>query len=206
MISRQTAVRLILASSSPRRSELLAAAGLHFIVDPASVDETPHEGETPAECVARLAIMKARTVFARHPGDVVLGADTTVVLDGEMFAKPVDDAEAANMLRRLSGRTHEVLTGVALVTADGERTALERTVVAMAAMSDEDVAWYVASGEPRDRAGAYAIQGLASRFVHRVEGSYPNVVGLPVAAVLQLLREMGLTGVINQRQSAGSAL
>jgi len=199
MMARRTAVRLILASSSPRRSELLAAAGLHFVVDAADVDETPLDRETPADCVARLAISKARTVLSRHPGDVVLGADTTVVVDGEMFAKPVDDAEATSMLRRLSGRTHEVLTGVALVTADRERTALERTVVAVAPLSDDEVAWYVGSGEPRDRAGAYAIQGLASRFIQRVEGSYPNVVGLPVAAVLQLLKEMGLSGVINQR-------
>ena len=149
--------------------------------------------------MTRLAIAKAHAVLPRHSGDVVLGADTTVVLDGEIFGKPVDDAEAALMLRKLSGRTHEVLTGVALVTADGERSTVERTTVAVAALSDDEVSWYVASGEPRDRAGAYAIQGLASRFISRVDGSYPNVVGLPVAAVLQLLKEMGLIGVVSQR-------
>ena len=191
-------MRLILASSSPRRSELLAAAGLQFVVDAADIDETPIDGETPAECVARLAITKARKVLSRRWGDVVLGADTTVVVDGQMFAKPVDDAEATAMLRELSGRTHEVLTGIALVTAAEERSTIERTTVTVAPMSDDEIAWYVGSGEPRDRAGAYAIQGLASRFVQRVEGSYPNVVGLPVAAVLQLLKEMGLIGLISQ--------
>lgn len=197
-MARQTAVRFILASGSPRRRELLEAAGLRFVVDPASIDETPLEGEAPVAYVARLAIAKAREVLPRHSRDVVLGADTTVVLDGEIFGKPVADAEATAMLRKLSGRTHDVFTGIALVTTDGERSTVERTTVAMAALSDEEIGWYVASGEPRDRAGAYAIQGLASRFIQRVEGSYSNVVGLPVAAVLQLLREMGLSGQFNR--------
>jgi septum formation protein len=191
-------VRLILASASPRRSELLAAAGISFIVDAASLDETPLDGETPAACVERLAIMKARAVFARHPGDAVLGADTTVVLDGQMLAKPNDDVEAAEMLRRLSGRTHDVLTGVAVVTAEAERSVVERTAVQMAELSGDEIAWYVASGEPRDKAGAYAVQGLASRFVPRIEGSHSNVVGLPVAAVLLLLKEMGLSGILGE--------
>jgi septum formation protein len=191
-------VQLVLASASPRRHELLAAAGVSFIVDAASVDETPHDGEAPAACVERLAIMKARAVLRRHPGDVVLGADTTVVVDGEMLAKPVDDVDAARMLRALSGRAHEVLTGVALVSAEASRSAVERTRVVMAPLSDDDIAWYVASGEPGDKAGAYAIQGLASRFIPRIEGSYPNVVGLPVAAVLHLVKEMGLSGILTR--------
>lgn len=171
------------------------AAGISFIVDAASLDETPRDGETPAACVERLAIMKARAVLPRHPGDVVLGADTTVVLHGQMLGKPVDDVEAAKMLQALSGRAHEVLTGVALVTAGAERSTVERTTVVVAPLSEGDVAWYVASGEPRGKAGAYAIQGLASRFIPRLEGSYSNVVGLPVAAVLRLMKEMGLSEV-----------
>lgn len=191
-------MRLILASTSPRRRELLAAAGVAFIVDAASVDETPLDRETPAACVERLALMKARAVLLRHPGDVVLGADTTVVLDGQMLAKPADEREAATMLRSLSGRAHEVLTGVALVSAAAERSAVERTTVVMTRLAEDEIAWYVASGEPRDKAGAYAIQGLASRFIPRLEGSYSNVVGLPVAAVLQLVKEMGLSGILTR--------
>jgi len=183
---------LILASTSPRRRELLDAAGVKFDVDAASVDETPLDGEAPAACVERLALVKARAVFRRHPADAVLGADTTVVLDGRMLAKPADDRDAAAMLRGLSGRAHDVLTGFALVTPAGERSAVETTRVWMAALSDAEIAWYVASGEPRDKAGAYAIQGLASRFIPRIEGSYSNVVGLPVEAVLQLTAALGV--------------
>ncbi len=183
---------LVLASASPRRRELLAAAGVAFTVESPDVDESPLEGETPAGCVERLALLKARTLLARHPSDIVLGADTTVVLDGRMLAKPADDVEAEEMLTALSGRIHEVLTGVAIVTSTVERSMVEKTLVSMVAMTREEIAWYIASGEPRDRAGAYAIQGLASRFIPRIEGSYSNVVGLPVAAVLQLMREMGL--------------
>lgn len=192
-------MRLVLASASPRRSELLAAAGLSFIVDAASLDETPLQGETPPACVERLAIMKARAVLPRHPSDAVLGADTTVVLDGQMLGKPVDDADAVEMLRKLSGRAHEVLTGVALATAWAERSIVERTTVQMAELSDDEIAWYVASGEPRDKAGAYAVQGLASRFIPRLEGSYSNVVGLPVAAILLLVKEMGLVEALKLR-------
>ena len=195
----RTAVRLILASASPRRCELLAAAGISAIVDAASVDETPRDGEAPAACVERLALMKARAVLHRHPGDAVLAADTTVVIDGQMLGKPVDDVDAAKMLQRLSGRAHEVLTGVAVVGAGAERSTVERTTVVMAPLSGAEIAWYVESGEPRDKAGAYAIQGLASRFIPRLEGSYSNVVGLPVATVLQLLKEMGLIEALNLR-------
>jgi septum formation protein len=189
---------LILASSSPRRSELLTAAGIPFIIDPAWADETPLQGEEAEECVERLALSKARAILQRHPDDAVVGADTTVVVDGTMLAKPADDAEAVQMLRMLSGREHLVLTGIAVVTAGAERTAVERTTVVMSHLRAEDIAWYVASGEPRDRAGAYAIQGLASRFIPRIEGSYSNVVGLPVAAVLLLVKEMGLSGILGE--------
>jgi len=178
----------VLASRSPRRSELLAAAGIPFEVLAADVDETPHAAEDPAAYVERLAIAKARAVLALCPGARVLGADTTVTIDGEILGKPVDEADARRMLRLLSGRAHDVHTGVALVSASGVRSAVDATRVWLDVMTDEDISWYVATGEPVDRAGAYAIQGLASRFVTRIEGSYSNVVGLPVALVSSILK------------------
>ena len=189
---------IVLASRSPRRAELLAAAGISFEVRAADIDETPHVNEAPEAYVERLAIEKARAVFAllndqpegwspRHV--LVLGADTTVVIDGLILGKPETDAEATDMLRRLRGRVHDVFTGVAVVGESGVRSAVERTRVWFEAMTDEDISWYVASGEPVDRAGAYAIQGLASRFIPRIEGSYSNVVGLPVAVVSSILNQ-----------------
>lgn len=180
---------LILASRSPRRSELLTAAGISFEVLAADIDETPYPNEAPATYVERLAIEKARAVLRLRPASRVLGADTTVTIDGAILGKPVDEADAARMLRLLSGRVHDVHTGVALVSGDGVRSAVETTRVWFAAMTDEDISWYVATGEPVDRAGAYAIQGYASRFVTRIEGSYSNVVGLPVALVSSILKE-----------------
>lgn len=153
----------------------------------ADIDETPNPSEAPDAYVERLAIAKARAVFALRPAARVLGADTTVTIDGEILGKPVDEADARRMLRRLNGRAHEVHTGVALVSASGVRSAVDTTRVWVAAMTDEDISWYVATGEPVDRAGAYAIQGFASRFIPRIEGSYSNVVGLPVALVSSIL-------------------
>ena len=178
---------MILASRSPRRAELLAAAGISFEVLAADIDESVRPGEDPAAYVERLAIEKARAVLALRPTATVLGADTTVVIDDLILGKPVDVEEATAMLRRLRGRVHDVFTGVALVCATGVLSAVDRTRVWFAPMTDEDIAWYVASGEPVDRAGAYAIQGLASRFIPRIEGSYTNVVGLPVALVSSIL-------------------
>jgi len=184
-------VRLILASGSPRRVELLRAAGFAFEVRPPAVDERVLPGEDPAAHVIRLAREKAQQAGCGHPDTVVLAADTVVVIDGLVLGKPADDADAVAMLRRLSGRTHDVLTGVA-VCADGATcAALERTAVRVVPLSEADIAWYVSTGEPRDKAGAYAIQGLASRFVDRIEGSYSNVVGLPVALVSQMLKNAG---------------
>ena len=189
---------IVLASRSPRRAELLAAAGISFDVLAADIDETPHANEAPAAYVERLAIEKARAVLALLNGQpeglsprnvLVLGADTTVVIDGLILGKPEDDAQATDMLRRLRGRVHDVFTGVAVVGESGVRSAVERTRVWFDAMTDEDISWYVASGEPADRAGAYAIQGLASRFIPRIEGSYTNVVGLPVAVVSSILNQ-----------------
>jgi nucleoside triphosphate pyrophosphatase len=185
-------VSLILASASPRRRELLARAGITVEVDPARVDERPEPGESPERYVERVAQLKASAGARRHPHRPVLGADTVVVVDGEVLGKPVDAEDAARMLRRLAGRTHYVLTGVALAWDGQLTTQVERTEVAMSAMSEEDVAWYVASGEPMDKAGAYAIQGLASRFVTRIAGSYSNVVGLPVATVVAMLKTPGV--------------
>jgi septum formation protein len=187
------AMGLVLASASPRRRALLEEAGLAFTIEPIDADEQRLAGEPPADYVMRLALVKARAAFARHAADLVLGADTTVALGNDILGKPVDDADARQMLERLSGRAHVVLTGVALVWNGGERVAVERTVVSFKPLSDEDIAHYVATGEPRDKAGAYAIQGLAGRFVDRIDGSYSNVVGLPVAVVLPLLAERGIT-------------
>ena len=182
-------LHIVLASRSPRRSELLAAAGISFEVLAADIDETPRDGEAPDAYVERLAIEKARAVLALRPAATVLGADTTVTIDGLILGKPVDADEATAMLRRLSGRVHDVFTGVALVSAEGVSSAVDRTRVWFDPVTDEDISAYVESGEPVDRAGAYAIQGLASRFIPRIEGSYTNVVGLPVALVSSILRQ-----------------
>jgi septum formation protein len=202
-------MRLVLASSSPRRAELLRAAGFTFGVTPVEVDERIRAAEQARDYVRRLAIEKAaagwETAYAeattvKKPdgtGDldlIVLGADTAVVIDGEILGKPRHDHEAAAMLRRLSGRPHEVMTGVSLRFRSGERGLVETTSVYMRDLAESQVSWYVASGEGRDKAGAYAIQGLASRFIPRIEGSYSNVVGLPVAAVSLLLSELASGG------------
>ena len=179
----------MLASASPRRAELLAAAGFVFSVAHADIDETPLPGEPADRYVMRLAEGKARAVAARQPGPAVLGADTTVVVDGDLLAKPADAADAALMLRRLQGRAHDVLTGVALGAEGRAHVVLDTTRVWFAPMSDDDIAAYVATGEPMDKAGAYGIQGWAARFVTRVDGSYSNVVGLPVAVVHTLVAE-----------------
>ncbi len=183
-------MRLILASGSPRRQEILGNAGFDFEVRPSSVSEDLLPGEAPEAMVMRLAQAKALEVAATAPSNTLaLGADTTVVVDDEILAKPVDAADAARMLRRLSGRAHSVLTGICIVEAP-ERvaaSACQRTEVWFRALAESEILDYVASGEPFDKAGAYAIQGRASRFVTRIEGCYFNVVGLPVALVDRLL-------------------
>lgn len=184
--------RLVLASASPRRRELLSAAEIACDVDPAHVDETRRAGEAPAVFVERLARAKAEVVAARHPGRVVLGADTIVVVDDAVLGKPADARDAGLMLKRLSGRSHEVLTGVALVDSGATHAQVVSTTVWMVPLTPADVAWYVATGEPMDKAGAYAIQGRASRFILKIEGSYSNVVGLPVATVVQLMRRASI--------------
>jgi septum formation protein len=184
--------RLILASASPRRRELLAQAGFSFDVHPAHIPEDPRPEEDPIAYVVRLALEKAQAVFNEIGGSqaVVLGADTTVTLDGHILGKPDDAADAARMLRRLSGRTHRVITGVAVVTPAHTESAAEVTGVRFLTLSDEEIAAYVATGEPMDKAGAYAIQGRAARWIPRVEGCYFNVVGLPLALVSALLESV----------------
>jgi septum formation protein len=186
--------RLVLASASPRRAELLRAAGIDFEVQPADVDETIATGESPNEYVSRLAEAKARLVYERDVRRTVLAADTAVMVDVRILGKPQDETDASRMLRMLSGRTHEVLTAVS-VFHPGQivDTRVDTTTVEFAALSDADIEWYVASGEPMDKAGAYAVQGLASRFVTRIDGSYSNVVGLPIALVYQMLTTKLLT-------------
>ena len=189
---------LILASASPRRRELLTQAGFTFEVQPAHIPEDPMANEDPIAYVVRLAREKAQAGFGHVSGGAeaadglaVLGADTTVTLDKRILGKPEDAEDAARMLRLLSGRTHRVITGVAVVTASSVEVAAEITGVTFLDMSEEEIADYIASGEPMDKAGAYAIQGRAARWIPRIQGDYFNVVGLPISLVSTLLEGAG---------------
>ena len=181
---------LVLASASPRRQELLRNAGIEFTVQAADIIEATRPGESPEDCAQRLAQEKAVAVSLLRPNDLVLGADTIVVIDDQILGKPRDEKDAARMLRLLSGRKHKVITGVCLARpGEPVNTQFETTVVEMGAISDEEIAEYIATGEPMDKAGAYAIQGIASRWISRIEGDYFNVVGLPVSLVYRMLQE-----------------
>jgi len=185
---------LILASASPRRQELLRNAGIPFTAQPADVNETPLAGEAPRDCAERLAREKALAVFRNQPQHWVLGADTIVVIDDTILGKPRDANDAVRMLRLLSGRVHAVISGVCVVgpvASETKTTASETTLVTMREITDDEIRDYIATGEPMDKAGAYAIQGIASRWIPRIEGDYSNVVGLPVALVYRMLRERG---------------
>jgi len=186
--------RLILASASPRRRELLAATGLTFEILPADLDESPHPGESAETYVRRLAIAKAQAIAPHHPGAIVLAADTTVTIDGLLLGKPQSPEEARWMLGQLSGRWHAVVTGVAVVAAATNHCAVKviGSRVQMRPFALATIEWYLASGEPLDKAGAYAIQGLGAALIERVEGSYTNVVGLPLTETLSLLGRFGI--------------
>jgi len=190
----------VLASQSPRRSEILRQAGIPFTLRVAAVDETPLKGEKPEDYVVRLAELKALAVPA-GPGETVLGADTTVVVDGEMLGKPADAADARRMLARLSGRQHEVITGICLKRGVEVVRDCATTKVWFALMSAREIEEYVSSGEPMDKAGAYAIQGLASKFIEKIDGCYFNVVGLPVALVFGHLQRFPNPGEGSRRAS-----
>jgi septum formation protein len=194
----------VLASASPRRQELLRNAGIVFTVEPTNIPEIPRPNESARQVAERLAREKALNISQKHPHRHVLGADTVVVANGHILGKPQDSADAARMLRLLSGRSHQVTTGVCLV---GPRlnitsrspgadfliadTRSENTLVTMSVLSEDDIRFYISTGEPMDKAGAYAIQGIASRWIPRIEGDYFNVVGLPVALVYRMLCEHG---------------
>ena len=202
---------LVLASASPRRSQLLRQAGFTFEVRPAHIPEDPRPGEDPIAYVTRLAREKAQVVFdqltqgnamqAANPAPsalplenlAVLGADTTVTLDGLILGKPEDERDAARILRMLSGRSHRVITGVALLTHNSVEVAAEVTAVQFLTLSDREIAAYIATGEPMDKAGAYAIQGVAARWIPRVAGCYFNVMGLPLALVATMLEGRCIT-------------
>ncbi|PYU10629.1 MAG: septum formation protein Maf [Acidobacteria bacterium] len=189
-------MKLILASASARRAEILRDAGYHFTVLSSAVDETPFPGESPNDLVLRLANAKGELAAARAVGPAILiAADTEVVLDGHIFGKPRSSDDARRMLEKLSGRTHSVLTGVALIRLpDAERLSfVETTLVQFAPLSEEEITRYLGTGEPHDKAGGYAIQGYAARYVPRIEGCYFNVVGLPLARLQQALIELGWT-------------
>jgi septum formation protein len=189
-------MKIILASASTRRAEILRDAGLHFTIISSAIDETPIPGESPRDLVARLAAAKAELVAARAIGPgIVIAADTVVVLDGRILCKPRSTDDARHMLEQLSGRSHTVLTGVALVRLpDAERREfVESTLVHFEVLSSEELTRYLATGESRDKAGAYAIQGRAGRFIPRIEGCYFNVVGLPLARLVRSLHELGFS-------------
>ncbi len=177
---------LVLASASPRRREILNSAGIPCSVRPADIDESRLAGETPGDYVRRLAEAKARAV--RQPGETVLGADTVVVTGGRILGKPRDAADASRMLGLLSGRVHEVITGICLLRDEECQNVSETTKVKFCELSDSEIDSYISTGEPLDKAGAYGIQGSASKFIERIEGCYFNVVGLPISRVYRLLR------------------
>jgi septum formation protein len=196
-------MQIVLASASPRRQELLKNAGINFVVKPANIPEVRHPGEAPQIFAERMAREKARAVFVGEKDEYVLGADTIVIggatgvspVNSDLvLGKPESEQDAARMLRLLSGRKHHVITGVCLIAANFEDVRSETTAVHFAAMSDAEIRDYIATGEPMDKAGAYAIQGAASRWISEIEGDYSNVVGLPVALVLRMLQDHRVGG------------
>ncbi len=195
MIVQPKKTRIVLASTSPRRSELLAAAGIEFEVIAGAVNELPFHAEAPADYIMRLARAKAVDVARNFKDGLFIGADTIVVLDGKLLGKPADEKEARAMLRQLSGRWHAVMTGLSLIDGGSHREVadFDKTLVRMAKLADQEIDWYVATGEPFDKAGGYAIQGRASVFVEEIAGNYHNVVGLPVPLLYRLAKQLGFS-------------
>lgn len=190
-----TAVELphiILASGSPRRAEIMGSVGWTFTKDVPDVDESEIPGEPPEDYVQRLAKTKAEAVAARHPGETVLGADTTVVLNGQIIGKPLDESDAARMLKMLSGNWHDVLTGIAIARNGETHVGLQRTQVKFAELSDAEIDFLVELGEPLDKAGAYAVQAQAALFIEGIEGDYWNVVGLPINLVYMMMKRFSM--------------
>jgi septum formation protein len=187
-------LKFILASASPRRRELLASIGLSFDVLPSAIPEVRAEGESPEEYVARLSREKANALGEQHPSRWVIAADTTVLMGDQLLEKPLDRADAARMLATIAGRTHTVYTGVTLLNVEHayHDTRVAESEVRMLSLTDSDIDWYVATGEPLDKAGAYAAQGIGGMFIDSIHGSYTNVVGLPLALLFQMLRKAGL--------------
>lgn len=185
---------IVLASGSPRRSEILASVGWGFVKDVPDIDESLRPDETPEAYVERLALEKASAVAGKWPGRLVLGADTTVVLGGEVIGKPADMDDARRMIRSLSGETHDVITGVALVRDSSSATGIQRTAVTFAAMSDAEIEFLAREGDPLDKAGAYAVQAQAALFIRGISGDYWNVVGLPINLVYELYRGFEVAG------------
>lgn len=181
----------ILASASPRRIDLLQCMGLHFDIIPSDIDESPEPQENPESHVLRLSYEKAKTVGERHPDDWVLGADTIVVIGEEILGKPADRQEAEQMLKRLSGRVHDVYTGFTLFRGNSEkiRSKAVKSSVLFRDIPDDEIAWYLATPEPYDKAGAYAVQGMGAFFIKEIRGSYTNVMGLPLCEVVDVLKE-----------------
>lgn len=186
--------RFILASSSPRRRELLASIGVEFDVVPSHVPEEHQPGEAPEEYVARLSREKAHAIAAQHPSRWIIAADTTVLLGDQLLEKPLDEHDAARMLSLIAGRTHTVYTGVTVQNVERryQETRVAESEVRMLPLPPEDVEWYVRTGEPMDKAGAYAVQGMGAMFIDSIHGSYTNVVGLPLAMLFQMLRKAGI--------------
>ncbi|HET8797278.1 MAG TPA: Maf family protein [Thermoanaerobaculia bacterium] len=194
-------MKVILASASPRRRELLDSIGLRFEVRPSHVPEVHEEGEAPEEYVARLSRDKAHALASQFPSEWVIAADTTVMLGEQLLEKPVDKADAARMLAAIAGRTHVVYTGVTLqnIERDWRDTRVAESEVRMLPLSQEDIAWYVRTGEPLDKAGAYAVQGIGAMFIESIHGSYTNVVGLPLATLFQMMRRAGIDPLMVDR-------
>jgi len=182
--------KIVLASGSPRRSEIMNSVGWPFTKDVPDIDESERDGETPEDYVRRLAVEKAHAVADSHPGEIVLAADTTVVIDGKIIGKPADEAHAREMIEMLAGNWHEVLTGVAVAKNGNAEVGMQRTRVKFAPMSDKEIAFLVREGDPLDKAGAYAVQAQAALFIEAIDGDYWNVVGLPISLVYEMVKKV----------------